>query len=566
MLVTHNTEAGNNWVGYTIDHAPAPMLMVLPTLEMAKRSSRQRLGPMIEENPTLSAKINTKKQKDSDNTILMKEFPNGVIVLAGGNSPAGLRSMAAKKLFLDEIDEYTHDAGGQGDPVKLAEARARTFGNKRKVFKVSTPTIAGVSRIERAFHESDQRYFHIPCPSCEEFQTLTFENLKWPTGEPHKAVYSCEHCGYEMKDYEKTKFLKKGKWIAENPGAKQGLIAGFHLNSLYSPTGWLSWAEIATEWTELQQDKSKERLKAFVNTVLGETWKEKSDAPDWNRLYERREKYKLDIVPRGAAFLTCGVDVQKDRLEAEVIAWGRRKENWSITHRVFLGDTSKDDVWNKLDDLLAETFPRAEDERLRLPIKMTCVDSGYLTQTVYAWARKYSSTKLSVIKGRDSMTTPVGLPKAVDVTIRGKTVRRGLKLWTLGVSILKHEVYSYLRQNAPVDDEPTPIGYSHFPEYDSEYFQQLTAEEVVIKVVKGYKKQEWQKTRDRNEALDLRVYNLAAAIIVGIDRFKPKHWEKLEGATVISKPSPKTSNASEKIETVVPKTKAKIKRRLSNWL
>ncbi len=63
----------------------------------------------------------------------------------------------------------------------------------------------------------------------------------------------------------------------------------------------------------------------------------------------------------------------------------------------------------------------------------------------------------------------------------------------------------------------------------------------MTKIVKGYRRHEWQKMRERNEALDCRVYARAAAGRVGIDRFHEKHWADLErrvGAPTAKDPKP----------------------------
>ena len=541
------TEAGNNWIGYTIDHAPAPMLAVLPNLEVAKRSSRQRIAPLIEETAALKARVNQKKVRDSDNTILQKDFPGGTLIIAGANSPSGLRSMPAKKLFLDEIDAYPLDCGGEGSPVKLAEARARTFGNKKKVFKCSTPTVEGHSAISTAFDLSDQKYYYVPCPRCGHEQKLVFENLKWEKDKPETAKYICCECKGEIKEYEKTKFLELGKWVAENPDCKNDKISGYHLSSLYSPLGWFSWQEIAKEWLDIQKDKDQDLLKTFINTVLGETWKEKTDVPDYKRLYERREFYDFAKVPDGVFFLTCGVDVQGNRLEAQVVGHGRNKESWSIENKILPGDTTKDEVWLALDEFLDGTYPKISNQRIRLPIRMTCVDSGYNTQIVYNWARKHPQTKVVPIKGSDTITIPVGLPKSVDINLRGKLIKRGVQVWTLGVSLLKQELYGWLKHDKPLDGEKYPAGFCHFPQYDVEFFQQLTAEELRTKIVRGYRKPEWVKTRERNEALDTKIYARAASIICGSDRWSDEKWKQIELETItgqVAKKKPRKKRES----------------------
>ncbi|PIR25616.1 MAG: phage tail protein [Deltaproteobacteria bacterium CG_4_10_14_0_2_um_filter_43_8] len=516
------TEAGNNWIGFVIDYAPGPMLAVQPTVEMAKRNSKQRIEPLIEESSRLRSKVRNPRSRDSGNTILSKEFPGGVLVMTGANSAVGLRSLPAKNVFLDEVDAYPGDVDGEGDPVALAKARTRTFARK-KIFMVSTPTIEGRSRIESAYENTDMRKYHVPCPECNEYQSLKWSQVKWPKGEPEKAYYSCEICGHEIYEHKKSWMLEHGKWIAENPGNSGKNIAGFHLSSLYSPVGWFSWADAAILFQEAKQNQ--EKLRVFVNTVLGETWKERGESPDWRRLYERRETYKIGTVPKNVVFLTAGADVQKDRIEVEVVGWAEKKISWSIDYRVYMGDTSSDEVWFNLDHLLNESF--MHETGVNLQIRMLAVDSGYNTQMVYDWVRRQPLSKVMCVKGNARQQIILAHPKSVDVTKRGKTLRRGVRLWPVGVDTLKHEIYGYLRQPKPLEGESTPFGYCHFPEYGEEYFMQLTAEEIVIRIHKGFKKLEWQKIRDRNEALDCRVYNRAAAAFIGIDRFADIDWQRM---------------------------------------
>src|SRR5512146_260809 len=515
------TEAGNNWIGYVIHQAPGPMMAVQPTVEMAKRNSKQRIDPLIEESEVLRKLVHDPRSRDSGNTVLSKEFPGGVLVMTGANSAVGLRSMAARYLFLDEVDGYPGDVDGEGDPINLALARTRTFA-RRKVFLVSTPKITGMSRIEAAFEESDKRYFAVPCPTCREFQVLKFPQLRWPKGEPEKAVYVCEHCGQQIQNHQKQWMLPRGAWRATAKG--DGKTAGFHLSSMYSPVGWFSWGDAAKQFEQAQKNPSL--LQVFVNTVLGETWTLLGEAPDWKKLYDRREEYKIGVVPRGGMFLTAGADVQRDRIEAEIVAWGRGKESWSVDYRVFEGDTSRTEVWEKLTALLNETFASASG--VELPIVQLAVDSGYATTAVYEWARRQGH-RVVVVKGDSRAPAIIGSASPIEVGPLGAKLKRGVKVWPVNSGMAKEELYRWLRLERPTDEDleqgiPHPPGYCHFPRYSEEYFKQITAEQLVAKLDKGYRKLEWQKMRERNEALDCRVYARAAAARVGLDRFQEKHW------------------------------------------
>jgi phage terminase large subunit GpA-like protein len=519
------TECGNNWMGYIIHQAPGPMMSVQPTVEMAKRNSKQRIDPLIEESEVLRKLVRDPRSRDSGNTVLSKDFPGGVLVMTGANSAVGLRSMAARYLFLDEVDAYPGDVEGEGDPITLAMARTRTFA-RRKVFLVSTPKITGMSRIESAYEESDQRKYWVPCPTCREFQILKFAQLRWPKGDPQSAVHICEHCGQEIRNHQKQSMLARGEWRA---GAKgDGRTAGFHISSLYSPVGWFSWGDAAKQFEQAQ--KNPALLQVFVNTVLGETWTLLGEAPEWQKLYDRREDYKVGLVPRGGLFLTAGADVQKDRIEVEIAAWGRGKESWSVDYRVFEGDTSRAAVWEKLTGLLNESF--TTESGLELPIMQLAVDSGFATIEVYQWARRQGGRVL-VIKGDSRTPSLIGSASPVEVGPMGAKLKRGVRVWPVNSGMAKEELYRWLRQDRPTDEDvakgiPFPSGYCHFPRYSEEYFKQITAEQLVTKIVKGYRRHEWQKMRERNEALDCRVYARAAAGRVGIDRFQEKHWTDLE--------------------------------------
>jgi phage terminase large subunit GpA-like protein len=519
------TECGNNWIGYVVHQAPGPMMAVQPTVEMAKRNSKQRVDPLIEESEVLRNLVQSPRSRDSGNTVLSKEFPGGVLVMTGANSAVGLRSMAARFLFLDEVDAYPGDVEGEGDPVNLAMARTRTFA-RRKVFLCSTPKITGMSRIEAAFEESDQRHYWVPCPVCREFQVLKFAQLRWPKGQPEKVVYVCEHCGQEIQNHQKHWMLARGQWRAGAAG--DGRTAGFHLSSLYSPVGWFGWSDAAKHFEQAQ--KNPALLQVFVNTVLGETWTLLGEAPEWQKLYDRREAYKIGTVPGGGLFLVAGADVQKDRIEVEVVAYGRGKESWSVDYRVFEGDTSRVAVWEKLTALLNETYPAASG--VELPILQLAVDSGFATTEVYQWARRQGGRVL-VIKGDSRAPALVGSASPVEVGPLGAKLKRGIRVWPVNSGMAKEELYRWLRLERPTDEDLAngilfPPGYCHFPRYSDEYFKQLTAEQLVTKVVKGYRRHEWQKMRERNEALDCRVYARAAAGRIGIDRFQEKHWAELE--------------------------------------
>lgn len=516
------TEMGFNWLGYIIDLVPAPTLIVQPTDETVKRASKMRLDPMIEATPRLRDKIKPARSRDSGNTTYQKDFPGGTVVLTGANSAAGLRSMPVRFLMLDECDAYPLDLDGEGSPIDLARRRTSTFSRK-KIFLISTPTVEGVSVIEREFKRTSQRYYYVPCPECGTFQRLIWANLQWIKGQPETARYVCEHCAHPIEDRHKTQMLADGEWRSTVPDNESERVYGYHLSSLYSPFGWYSWADAAREWEDAQNDTPK--LKTFINTVLGETWKEKGEAPPWENLYNKREPYKLNAPSKEVVFLTAGVDVQKDRLELEIVGWCRGRRSYSIDYRVILGDTSHKEVWDKLASVLGETWAR--EDGVMMPLRLMAVDTGYNTQHAYDFCRRFDVSRVIPVKGQDKQAIMIAPPRAVDVSIEGKKIGE-VKVWNVGVSLIKSELYGWLRLNKDESGTPPP-GYCHFPEYDAHYFKGLTAEQLQFSVdKKGYKKYEWVKKYERNEPLDCRVYARAAANVIGIDRFEAVHYEAME--------------------------------------
>ena len=525
------TEMGNNWIGYVIHHAPGPMMAVSPTVEMAKRNSKQRIDPLIEESSVLAELIAPARSRDAGNTILAKEFRGGVLVMTGANSAVGLRSMPVRYLFLDEVDGYPRDVDGEGDAIALAEARTRTFA-RRKIFIVSTPTISGASSVEREYEASDQRRYFVPCPNCDHRQWLRFEQLRWEKHQPETAAYVCESCDQTIPEHHKTWMLEQGQWRS-TVKVDAGRTAGLHLSSLYSPVGWRSWADIAAAWeAAVNRDSgSAAAIKAFKNTELGETWVEEGEAPDWQRLIERREDYRIGFIPAGGLLLTGGADVQKDRIEASVWAFGRGKEAWLIEHRVLMGDTARADVWRDLANVLQESW--THESGCLIPLARFALDTGYATQEAYAFVRSARDSRLMPVKGIARGAALIGTPTAVDATANGKKLRRGIKVFQVAGSIAKLEFYNNLRKSADVGDDGItatyPAGYVHLPSVDGEFVQQLCAEQLVTRRDRnGFAHREWQKLRERNEALDCYVYARAAAAAAGLDRFEERHWRELE--------------------------------------
>lgn len=490
------TEVGLNWIGYVMQHAPAPMLVVLPTLEVRKRWVRQRLDPLLNETPVIRALFDARRARDAGNAEDMKDFPGGMLVVGGANSPASLASMPIRYVLCDEVDRFPWEVGQEGDPLGLIDERTKTFP-RRKVLLVSTPTTRGASRIEGEYDKSDMREYHVPCPHCGDFQVLRWRHDNGRYGLIHNAAtgavyYACVHCGERIDEHHKPAMLAAGRWIPRHP---ERAVRGYHLSGLYSPIGLgFTWAELWHKWEEAHGDTAN--LKRFINTTLGESWEEQGDSIEDLALIARLEDYP-ETLP--ATIRTAGVDVQKDRLEATIVAWGAGEEGWLIDHLILPGDTARPEVWENLHDALTDAG-----------IAFAAIDSGYNTSMVYAFTEK---RRWSVaVKG----ITGMGRPLIEDEKKRRQRLRNRRKkaahVEPLGVDQGKALLYARLKLPLP---GPAYLHFPRDPAFDDEYFAQLAAEKLVTKIKGTRPFQEWVQTRPRNEALDCLLYALAALRLSG---------------------------------------------------
>lgn len=490
------TEFILNTLGYHIAHNPAPILVVQPTLSMAQAFSKDRLAPMLRDTPCLKGKVKDPRSRDSGNTTLHKVFPNGHITIAGANSAAGLASRPVRIVLCDEIDRYPPSAGSEGDPVRLAAKRATTFWNS-KLVTVSTPTIKGASRIEAEYLQSDQREYYVPCHDCGEKQTLKWAQVRWDKDKPDTAHYVCEHCGSIWSDSQRYKAIRDGQWIANEQNTK---IAGFKLSGLYSP--WISLEQAAREFLEAK--KLPETLRVFVNTFFGETYE--TEGENLKHIDLRDHEYEAgEKIDERVVMITAGIDTQDSYLAVEIVGWCKDEESFSLDWKILYGDPSTPQLWQDLDEILKQTY-LTEDGR-ELSIKSAAIDSGgHYTQAVYDFVRTRQARRIFAIKGMGGEQRPlVSRPTRNNI---GK-----IKLFAIGTFPIKELIFSRLK----IQSEGA--GFCHFPSgRDEEFYAQLTqSEKIVTKYTKGFPRREFVKTRNRNEALDCRVYSYAALCILNLN-------------------------------------------------
>lgn len=501
-------------VGYYLEHDPSPILVVQPRVEDAEDYSKTEIMPMLRDTPKLAAITPQGKAKDSNQTILRKQFLNGAnLVLVGANSPGGFRRITSRIVAFDEVDGYpVGGAGSEGDQIALGKKRSETFWN-RKIILGSTPTVKGLSRIENSYEKSDQRKYFVPCPHCGEHQVLEWGDkdspygIKWlkdqnGEGLPETAYYACRHNGCVIEHKDLKWMVDHGEWRAT---ALFKGHAGFHIWAAYSLFPNAAWKNLVAEWLNVKNDPLQRQT--FINTTLGLPYEDAGDiALSEQRLLNRCEVWDAE-VPDGVALITAGIDTQDGRFEIEVVGWGANEESWSIAYDVIEGDLETPEPWLRLDAYLKQVWRRADGRGFT--IKAACMDSGgHHTQQVYKFAKERLTRRIWAIKGESAQggkRSPVWPSK--HLSSRSKASFRPI---IIGVNAAKDSIRHRLNLDKP--EEGAAAGYMHYPvQRDLHYFSQLLAERLVTKESSGQKYRVWELRPGRaNEALDCRVYAYAA--------------------------------------------------------
>lgn len=513
----------NNVIGRFAHLDPCAIMMIQPTIDMAQDYSKTRIAPMIRDTKVLNNLFYDVKSRDANNTILSKVFPGGRLIMCGANSPAGLASRPIRILLADEVDRFPDSAGTEGDPVDLAAKRMTTFWNSCMGL-FSTPTNEGTSRIDEEYLAGTQEEWQHKCPNCGEYHllrhidmTVDYKEIKTPSGKKTVIVndvkWRCPHCGFSFSEKEMKQTPQK--YISRNADALKNGIRSFFVNGFTSP--WMTWTRIMREWLEAKGDP--EREKVIMNTVFGESYKQKGAFEDEQIFLRRRESYGAEL-PNGVLLLTAAIDTQDNRLEYEVVGWGKEEECWGIRKGIVLGAPNQDRTWKEIDNILDKTYHFADGKGLK--VVRTFIDSGgHYTSDVYNYCQKNFHKQRFAIKGRGGP----GIPLIYKIA---KANNAKAPLILLGVDDGKQQIMDRLSI-----DSPGPL-YFHFPQdegikelsnrgYDDLYFKGIISEHKKVYKRNGVLREVWETTKNvRNEPLDLRNYNLAC-----MKSLKPD-WDKLE--------------------------------------
>lgn len=497
----------NNTVGAYMHMAPCPMMVGQPSEGDGEEWSKDSLDPMLASTSVLRGLVTPDGERKKGNTIMHKRYRGGVIYVVGASTGKSFRRRLGRLLIGDEIDGWPGSIDGEGDPWGLFLKRGDTFGTLKKVLGGSTPTVKGYSRVERLFLTSDQRYFHVPCPECGHMQQLIWENFHWTDNDAKTTEYACAKCSTLIPDHKKRWMLDRGRWVPTFPERE---ARGYHISAFYSP--WVGWPQIVAEWLAAEGDPTLEQV--WTNTVKGETW-DLANAERWSLEDLRALCVPLVSVPRVAACLTAGVDVQGDRLVLVVDAWGPNEERWTLLRRDLLGDPTGPEVWEDLDAALLDRY--ALEGGGTVAVKAACVDSGFQAQEVKAFCKRRVKRRVTAIKGREGQGVPVW-PRESKTRNKGRA-----DVVLIGIDAAKEAMHARLRRSAQGVAGPGRRGgpgFWHFANTLTEaFFEELTAEVQVVEHSKAKRggtkaaaRRRWmlRKPGLRNESLDCCVYSYGA--------------------------------------------------------
>jgi phage terminase large subunit GpA-like protein len=532
------TQCGLNAIGGWIHRAPANILALEPSDKLAKRLSA-RIQQAAKDVEVLRNLMPQQRSRDSRNTVDAKEFPGGTLYIVTAGSAANLAEIPARYLFLDEVDRMDASVDGEGDPVEIAEARTTRFSSNCKIYAVSSPTVKGFSKIDELYERGTQEVYLVPCPSCQHMHELVVENFHYckdaETLQITRAWFTCPSCGADIDEHHKGTMLRDvvdgglAHWHAQALG--DGETVSFHINAFYSPFGSITWLQLARQY-----DRAKERaqkgdrngLRVFWNTRLALSYDDVESRTTSADLMKRAEPYQPRVLPMAALVATMSVDTQGNRLEVQIEAWGPGMEHWVIDYQVLDGSPteppdSPTSVWARLDAI--RTTPLLHESGVQVFISAYAIDSGgHNTQDVYNYGHGRANHGCLIIKGASRPNRPIvsGVPTKQDIDWGGQRLPNSALLWTVGTDVAKDWLFNRMQLAAGP-------GAMHFhKQLEKAWFDGLVAEQRVTKYRKGKVITEYQKAAgDRNEPLDLSVYNLAVAYHLGLHKFSPLDWQRL---------------------------------------
>ena len=522
------TQTAMNWLMAVVDAAPANILALMPSGDLASRLSA-RINKTLKATTKVTDLFARPRTREGKNTDSTKEFRGGTLHIATAGSAANLAEIPARYGYGDEIDDWETDLQGQGDPVEIFENRGSTYGRNRKWYYSSSPKRPrGISKILELFEKGDQRYYFVGCPHCGHEHALDFANMRTDDALTW-AKMMCPDCGALVDEFEKTAMLAKGRWRATST-SRDGTIS-FTISQLYAPLGWTSWLELARlhdAAEEALRHGDPTKMQAFYNTRLALVYDHSKGVTTVDALKARAEDYPPRTIPDPALVVTMAVDTQIDRLEVQIEAWGPGMEHWIVDHIVLDGSPARPpdevgSVWQRLDVIRRTPFQHASG--VVIPISAYGNDSGGSnTQDVYNYGATRRASGCAILKGASRPNRPIisAKPSKQDIEWGGKHLLDGAELWIVGTDVAKDWIFNRI-------ELPAGPGALHFHKgLDDVWYEQLLSERKIRKMRGGQVVEVWEKPQHvKNEVLDLSVYNLAIAFKLGLHKWSALDWQRL---------------------------------------
>ena len=559
-------------IPYIISQCPANTLFFSGSEKLVRDTVRDRLDPIIQNSgmkdyirPNSVKKAN---QRTGD-TDFKKEFSGGSLTCST-YKPSSLRFYSAKFILADEFDDAPRTDKKEGSIRSLVEARAKSYGDTKKIVYISSPTTKGVSNIEEVYNDGDKRQWNWECPHCKTYIPIlwkverdngTFGGIKWELDDENKLIdksvhYECQNCGGRIDYKQKYELNLGGKWIPTCK-PKQPQYRSYSFNALCNPPGFNSWTSLVHEFLKAcppNEPVDIGLLKTFTNVQLGELWEDRGKSPRATSLMNNIRNYPIGVVPDDTCekddsgkialiSLACDLGGIMDydnklydvRLDWEIIAHTSCGQTYSIKHgsigtfkrtqnktkkdmdedsdrvRFTYEHGAKNNVWDILKEIIYT--PLQGQSGMYYDIDITVIDTGHFTKLANNFITSIKDRKVFGVKGlgEDNYRK---LDKNSPMITHSRE-NKGL-LYLLDVNLIKDTIANNMALQKGLDGSQ-PDGFMNFPQpaegkYNlNSYFAHYEAEHRVPvtrnDVEIGYA---WKKKRENNHFFDVAVYNLAA--------------------------------------------------------
>jgi len=495
-------------VGRVLDEAPAPVLYVCPTQRLVESISTNRVDKMLRSIPSL-----WKKTAKGKRYKIGEKYVSGVMLRFCWCTAVELCSHSAGLGILDELNRMPRDVDGEGSPVELVKARLVTFQNS-KLLMTSSPTVEGDSPICAHFEQGTKQIWHIPCPQCGQFFAPCLAMMHWDDqdGVVERAWLECPECKLQIEDRYRRWLNEHGLYLGPGQTVQEGQVMGelpgneiasFSVSGIVSP--WRSFKRAAAEFVNANRSGDPGRIQGVINTVFGESWRIRGEAPEPSEVYLLRQEYDFGQLPKECQVITCGVDVQKLGLYFAVWAWGFAGEAWLVDYGYLDGDTEGLAVWERLQQaVLQKEFG---SQRGRFCIRLMAIDSGFRSNLVYWFSGQHPGRTISC-KGHINWSSPVSANQ-IEINARGERNNRGIKLFHFDAFYFKCQIHGKIKRRG------TGPGTWHLPQgIDEDFVKQLTSEELVTKATGG---QVWIQQYRHNHLFDCCVLNEVAGYVLRVN-------------------------------------------------